>query len=320
MVSHFGSSLSGVGGYRPSRVVDNEELAARTTVSPQWIVERTGIRTRHYAAADEDVVGMAAEAGRRALAMAGIVKREVDLVILATASRRTRVPGGAPQVASLLGLEIAGAFDINAVCAGFTYALAIASAAVRCGDARHVLIVASERMSEWVRPESPETFVIFGDGAGAAVVSRSAEENIGPPVWGSDGARAYILGMAPGPGAEHPIMNGPLVYRWATNKLPSVARLACERAGFELSDIAWLVCHQANQRIIDAVASRLDFPAERVARDVIDTGNTSAASVPLALSRLCETGRISPGDLVLMLGFGAGLTFSGQVVRMLWIN
>lgn len=317
MVEHFGSSLSGIAGYLPCRIISNNELSSRTTVSSEWIVERTGIRARHYASAEEDVVTMAAEAGRRALTMASIAEREVDLVILATSTRRIRVPGGAPQVASQLGLEVSGAYDINAGCAGFTYALAAASAAVRCGDAQNVLVVAAERMSEWIRAENPDTFVIFGDGAGAAVVSRSAQENIWPPVWGSDGTRANILGMRIlDSGIEYPIMNGPLVYRWSTSKLPNVAHLACERAGFALSDIAWLVCHQANQRIIDTIARNLKFPSERVARDVIDTGNTSAASIPLALAHLHESGSISRGDLALLLGFGAGLTFSGQVVRM----
>jgi 3-oxoacyl-[acyl-carrier-protein] synthase-3 len=317
MVTHFGSCISSIAGYLPCRTISNKELSSHTTVSPEWIAERTGIRTRHYAADGEDVVEMAVEAGRRAMTMAGVAEQEVDLVILATSTRRTRVPGGAPQVASGLGLELSGAFDVNAGCAGFTYALATAAAAVRCGDANNVLVVAAERMSEWIRPEYPDTFVIFGDGAGAAIVARSDEERIWPPVWGSDGTRADILGIGTlTSGVEYPFMNGPLVYRWSTSKLPSVAHRACERAGLKLSDIAWLVCHQANRRIIDTIARNLNFPEDHVARDVIDTGNTSAASIPLALAHLYEDGMISTGDLVLLLGFGAGLTFSGQVVRM----
>jgi 3-oxoacyl-[acyl-carrier-protein] synthase-3 len=259
---------------------------------------------------------MAAEAGRKAIAAADVDPAEVDLVILATATRRKRMPGGAPQVATRIGLT-AGAFDLNAVCAGFTYALAMASNAVRAGDARHVLVVGAERTSEWINPETPDTFVIFGDGAGAAIVSRSAENNIGPAVWGSDGGRHNVLGiMEVAPGEEYVTMDGPLVYKWSTAKIPKVARLACERAGVSLSDIDWLVPHQANRRIIDTLARTLQFPDDRVARDVITSGNTSAASVPLALSRLHESGRVSPGDLVLTLGFGAGLTYSGQVIRM----
>lgn len=317
MAESFGSSLTAVAGYRPGKAVTNDELAPRTTVTPDWIVERTGIQSRYHAAPDEDIVSMAAEAGRKALAMASLDNGDVDLLILATATRRQRMPGGAPQVATKIGLPVAGAFDLNAVCAGFTYALAMASNAVRTGDARHVLVVGAERTSGWINPQTPDTFVIFGDGAGAAVVSRSEEENIGPAVWGSDGARAGVLGMTEfGPGEEYVTMDGPLVYKWSTAKIPPVARRACERAGLALSNIDWLVPHQANRRIIDTLARTLEFPDDRVARDVVDTGNTSAASVPLALSRLHESGRMSPGDRVLLLGFGAGLTYSGQVIRM----
>jgi 3-oxoacyl-[acyl-carrier-protein] synthase-3 len=317
MAESFGSSLTGIAGYRPGKPVTNDMLAPRTTVTPEWIVERTGIQSRYHAAPDEDIVTMAAEAGRKAIAMADVDTGEVDLLILATATRRKRMPGGAPQVATMIGLPVAGAFDLNAVCAGFTYALAMASNAVRTGDARHVLVVGAERTSEWINPATPDTFVIFGDGAGAAVVSRSEANNIGPAVWGSDGGRAGVLGMTEfGPGEEYVTMDGPLVYKWSTAKIPPVARRACERAGVSLTDVNWLVPHQANRRIIDTLARTLQVPDDHVARDVVDTGNTSAASVPLALSRLYESGRMSPGDLVLLLGFGAGLTYSGQVVRM----
>jgi 3-oxoacyl-[acyl-carrier-protein] synthase-3 len=317
MPEFYGSSITGIAGYRPVKLVTNDELAGLTTVSPDWIVERTGIRSRHHAGPDEDIVTMAAEAGRKALAMADVDTAEVDLVILATATRRQRMPGGAPQVATRIGLPVAGAFDLNAVCAGFTYATAMASNAVRTGDARHVLVVGAERTSDWINAGTPDTFVIFGDGAGAAVVSRSESADIGPVVWGSDGARAKVLGLTEFPGGEEYVtMDGPLVYKWSTAKIPPVARRACERAGVSLADIAWLVPHQANRRIIDTLARTLGFPDDRVARDVVETGNTSAASVPLALSRLYESGRTNPGDLVLLLGFGAGLTFAGQVVRM----
>jgi 3-oxoacyl-[acyl-carrier-protein] synthase III len=317
MAQSYGSRITGIAGYRPSRLVTNEELARHTTVTPEWIVERTGIRSRHYGGEGEDIVTMAAEAGRKALAMSAVDPAEVDLVILATATRQKRMPGGAPQLATAMGLPNAGAFDLNAVCAGFTYSLAMASNAVRCGDARNVLIAGAERTSDWINPETPDTFVIFGDGAGAAVVSRSESDDIGPAVWGSDGARAGVLGLDQFPGGrEYVTMDGPLVYKWSTAKIPPVARLACERAGVALSDVSWLVPHQANRRIIDTLARVLQFPDDRVARDIVDTGNTSAASVPLALSRLYESGRTSPGDLVLLLGFGAGLTYAGQVIRM----
>lgn len=313
----YGSEITGIAEYRPTHLVTNEELAQRTTVTPDWIESRTGIKTRHHAGDGEDMVTMAAEAGQKAIAMANVDPAEVDLTIVATATRRQRMPGIAPQVATRVGLPASGAYDLNAVCAGFTYSLAMASNAVRVGEARNVLVVGVERTSDWINPEDPDTFVIFGDGAGAAVVSRSTVDGIGPAIWGSDGVRHKVLGLTEFPdGQEFVTMDGPLVYKWSTATMPRVAHRACAAAGVELSDVSWFVPHQANRRIIDTLSRSLDFPPDRVMRDVIDTGNTSAASVPLALSRLYASGRTSPGDLVLLLGFGAGLTYAGQVVRM----
>ena len=313
----YGSTITGLGAYRPVNRVGNEEVARRAGITPDWIKERTGIATRHYASADEDIVTMSAEAGTKALAMANVDLATVDLVILATATRRQRMPGAAPQIATKIGIPAAGAFDLNAVCAGFTYALAQASNAVRLGEARNVLVVGAERTTEYINPEDPDTYVIFGDGAGTAVVSRADRQDIGPVAFGSDGGRHGVLETREfDGGAEYVVMDGPLVYKWSTATMPKVARRACELAGVELSDVAWFVPHQANRRIIDTLARTLKFPDDRVARDVVDTGNTSAASVPLALSRLYESGRTSPGDLVLLLGFGAGLTYAGQIVRM----
>jgi 3-oxoacyl-[acyl-carrier-protein] synthase III len=312
----FGSAVTGLGAYRPASKVDNEEIARRVGSSPEWIVERTGILTRHHASADEDIVTMSVEAGTKAIAMANVDIEEIDLVILATATRRQRMPGCAPQIVSRIGIPAAGAFDVNAVCAGFTYSLAMASNAVRLGEARNVLVVGAERTTEYIDPKDPDTYVIFGDGAGAAVVSRSDGAQIGPVVWGSDGGRHGVLETRTYDGDDYVVMDGPLVYKWSTATMPGVARQACERAGVELPDVDWLVPHQANRRIIDTLTRALRFPQDRVARDVVDTGNTSAASVPLALTRLRESGRTSPGDLVLVLGFGAGLTYAGQIIRM----
>ncbi|MCM0678867.1 ketoacyl-ACP synthase III [Micromonospora phytophila] len=317
MRQHHGSAITGMAAYRPTHLVTNEELALRTSVTAEWIESRTGIRTRYHASEDEDMVTMSAEAGEKAIAMANLDPAEVDLTIVATATRRQRMPGIGPQVATRIGLPASGAYDLNAVCAGFTYALSMASNAVRVGDARNVLVVGVERTSDWINPDDPDTFVIFGDGAGAVVVSRSGEDEIGPTVWGSDGARHKVLGLTEMPdGREFVTMDGPLVYKWSTATMPGVAHRACEAAGISLSDVAWFVPHQANRRIIDTLTRTLEFPPDRVMRDVVDTGNTSAASVPLALSRLYESGRTSPGDLVLLLGFGAGLTYAGQIVRM----
>ncbi|MEV6520829.1 beta-ketoacyl-ACP synthase III [Longispora sp. NPDC051575] len=314
----YGSVITGLADYRPTNLVTNEELSKSTTVTPEWIEDRTGIRSRHHAGPEETIVAMAAEAGRKAITMAGIDYTDIDLVILATASRYQRMPGAAPQVASTIGLPNAGAFDVNAVCAGFTYSLALASNAVRCGDAKHALVVGAERTSDWINPETPDTYAIFGDGAGAAIVSRSDKPGIFPAVWGSDGKRAPVLELSEFPelGREYVTMDGPLVYKWATSNMPKAAKRAAARAGVELSDVKWLVMHQANKRILDTVARALRWDDEHVARDVVEAGNTSAASVPLALTRLYESGRTSPGDLVLTLGFGAGLTYAGQIVTM----
>jgi len=312
-----GSTVSGLGVYRPNRKLTNAAISEFTTASPEWIEERTGILTRHRASAEEDIVTMSVEAGANALAAASVDVTEVDLVILATATRRQRLPGGGPQIASRLGIPDAGAFDVNAVCAGFSYSLALASNAVRLGEARNVLVVGAERTSDFLNPNAPDSYVIFGDGAGAAVVSGSDTPDIGPVAWGSDGARHGVLEIREhADGKEYIAMDGPLVYKWSTTTMPKVARRACELAGVSLSEVEWFVPHQANRRIIDTLARVLEFPADRVARDVVDTGNTSSASVPLALSRLCDSGRTRPGDLALVLGFGAGLTYAGQVIRI----
>jgi 3-oxoacyl-[acyl-carrier-protein] synthase-3 len=313
----YGSTITGLGAYRPARQVTNAEISQQTSASPEWIDERTGIETRHHASPEEDLVTMSAEAGMKALAMSNVDVTEVDLVILATATRKQRIPGAAPQVATKIGIPAAGAFDVNAVCAGFTYSLAMASNAVRLGEARNVLVVGAERTSDFLNPDSPDTYVIFGDGAGAVVVSRSEDANIGPVAWGSDGGRHGVLETREyHPGVDYVAMDGPLVYKWSTATMPRVARKACALAGIELTDVDWFVPHQANRRIIDTLTRVLAFADDRVSRDVIQTGNTSAASVPLALSRLYESGRTSPGDRVLLLGFGAGLTYAGQIVRM----
>ncbi|HEY0636888.1 MAG TPA: beta-ketoacyl-ACP synthase III [Pseudonocardiaceae bacterium] len=317
MAHVHGSTITGLGAYRPGRLMTNEELSAATTVGPDWILERTGIATRHHAADGEDVVTMAAEAARKAVGSAGVGLDEIDLLIVATATKRQRMPGAAPRVAHRVGIPACGAFDVNAVCAGFTYAVSLASNAVRLGEARNVVVVGADRMTDYIYPEDPATYVIFGDGAGAVVISRSATADIGPVVWGSDGGRAPVLETRVfDDGEQYVAMDGPLVYKWSTVTMPAVARRACELAGVELADLDWFVPHQANRRIVDNLAGRLGIPDEKVARDVVDTGNTSAASVPLALGALRDSGRTSPGDLALVLGFGAGLTYAGQVVRL----
>ena len=317
MAQMTGAAITGLGAYRPSRLITNEEIAEEAGVTPEWIEERTGIRSRYRSGPEESVTMMAAEAGGKALAMANVDPADVDLVILASATKKDRIPGGAPEVASRIGITATGAFDLNAACAGFAYSIGIAANEIRMGSARNVLVVGAEQLSSFIDPEDPATYVIFGDGAGAAVVSPAEVDGISPTVWGSDGARSDILGTKwDANGREFAKMDGPLVYRWSTKNVPRVARKVCALAGVELSDIDWFVPHQANLRIVDQLAEILQIPDEKVAKDIIDTGNTSAASVPLALSRLYESGQTTPGDRVMLLGFGAGLAYAGQLIRM----
>ncbi|MFI6999079.1 beta-ketoacyl-ACP synthase 3 [Nocardia sp. NPDC050175] len=312
-----GTRISGLGVYRPGNLVKNDELAALAGLDPDWIRNGTGIESRYHAGPADDIISMAIVAGGQALEAAKVAPDEVDLVILTTSSRRQLMPAAAPQIATELGIPAPGAFDLAAVCAGFTYALSMASNAVAVGQARNVLITSSERLSDLIGPEIREPFVIFGDGAGAAVVSASDEWGIGPVSWGSDGSRASVLATEAQEGKNDRIaMQGQAVYRWATGKMPAAAKRACELAGVGLDEIAWFVPHQANLRIVDALARQLGFAEDRVARDVIDTGNTSSATIPLALHRLYESSDVRSGDLALLIGYGAGLSHAAQVVRL----
>ncbi len=304
--------LLGFGAHRPARVVSNDDLARVLDTSDAWIRERTGIATRHHAGPDETVVTMGAAAGAKALAASGVAPHDVDLVLLASCSLTRPIPGGAASVATAVGAPRAGAVDVNAACAGFCYALSWAADAVRAGSATNVLVVGSERLTTWLDPADRATAVIFGDGAGAAVVGRADADGIGPVVWGSDGTRADAIRVPDD--AAYVAMDGPGVYRWATTELAEVAAKACAAAGYAPADVAAFVPHQANLRIVESLARQLGVPAERVARDVVDTGNTSAASVPLAVARLLDEGRVAPGDPLLLLAFGAGLTYAAQVV------
>jgi len=310
-----GAAVTGLGAHRPARRDDNTAVAERTGSSDEWIRARSGIVTRGVAGPDESVVDMAASAGAKALAAAGVDPSDVGLVLLATCSLPGPLPGGAPEVAHKLGASAAGASDVAAGCAGFTYALSFAADAVRVGTADHVLVVGSERLLDLVDPDDRGTAFLFGDGAGAAVVSRSEADLVGPVVWAHDGdqhARLAVRGTPP-----RLAMDGRSVYRWATTRLPDLCRRACAAAGVEPVDLAAFVPHQANLRISESVVTSLGLPPSVVlARDVVDSGNTSAASVPLALARLVELGQVSSGDPALLVGFGAGLTAAAQVVHV----
>ena len=309
------AALTGQGAHRPAHREDNTAVAERTGSSDTWIRERTGIVTRGVAGEDESVVDMGVSAGGKALASAGVDPADVGLVLLATCSMPGPLPGGSPELAARLGARSAGTSDVAAGCAGFTYALALAADAVRTGTADHVLVVGSEKLLPLVDPHDRGTAFIFGDGAGAVVVSAADTDGIGPVVWSHDGDQADRLAIEGTP--LYFRMEGRAVYRWATTTLPDLARRACARAGVAVEDLAAFVPHQANLRITESVVKALGLPATvAVARDIVDSGNTSAASIPLALARLVEEGQVRSGDLALLLGFGAGLTAAGQVVRV----
>jgi 3-oxoacyl-[acyl-carrier-protein] synthase-3 len=310
-----GARILGVGDYRPVRVMENAELETMVDTNDQWIRERTGIARRHIAATDETVVDMGAAAGAKALAAAGLTPADIDLVLVATCSHGDSMPGAAPQIADRLGIPSPGALDLNAACSGFSYALAQASDAVRAGTASHVLVIGSEKMSSIVDWTDRGTCILFADGAGAVVVGPSEEPGIGPVVWGSDGSRWAMLTCT----HDDPFirMEGSAVFRWATTSLAPVAREACAKAGVEVADLKVVVFHQANARIIDSLKRTLRLSDDVVvAHDVVDSGNTSAASIPLALARVLETGQVESGSLALLLGFGAGLNYAGQVITV----
>ncbi|MET8569770.1 beta-ketoacyl-ACP synthase III [Streptomyces sp. NPDC004783] len=311
----LGSRITAVGHYQPARVLTNEDLTGMVDTSDEWIRSRVGIRTRRIAGADEPVDELAGHAAAKALAAAGLTPTDVDLVLVATSTAIDRSPNMAARVAARLGMPGPAVLDLNVVCAGFTHALATADHAVRAGSASRALVIGADKMSEVADWTDRTTCVLVGDGAGAAVVEACDEgrAGIGPVLWGSVpemGNAVRIEGTPPRFAQE-----GQSVYRWATTKLPAIARRACERAGLEPADLAAVVLHQANLRIIEPLAAKIGAVNAVVARDVVESGNTSAASIPLALSKLVERGDITSGDPVLLFGFGGNLSYAGQVVR-----
>ncbi|MEU7239708.1 beta-ketoacyl-ACP synthase III [Streptomyces sparsogenes] len=318
-----GSRIAALGHYQPSRVLTNDELSTMVDTSDEWIRRRTGIATRRIAAPGESVTDMAAAAAGKALTSAGLRPSDIGLIAVATCTAIDRCPSTAAQVAARLGIPSAVAYDLNNGCAGFTTALAGADHAVRAGAARHALVIGAEKMSDVTDWTDRGTCVLLGDGAGAAVISAvedggeaegAGPAGIGPVVWGSDPTRADAVRLVD---EWHPrfAQEGQSVFRWATGELPAIAREACRRAGLSPADLAGVVTHQANLRIIEAVLRQLDLRDDVViAQDVVESGNTSAASVPLALSKLTERGDIPSGAPVLLLAFGGGLSWAGQVV------
>ncbi|WP_214320419.1 beta-ketoacyl-ACP synthase III [Nonomuraea sediminis] len=309
-----GARVLAFGHYQPSTIVTNDDLAKNMDTNDEWIQSRVGIKERRVAGPAESLEDMATQAGGKALAASGLSAEDIDLVIVATCTLESQIPNAAAVVAHRLGIDSPGAFDVNAACAGFCYALATASAAVRGGAARHVLVIGAEKLSQWVEWTDRSTAVIFADGAGAAVVGPSDEPRIGPVVWGSAGDKSEAIAIADRDSFLR--QEGQTVFRWATTALHPVAKEACERAGVDPSELTAFVPHQANLRIIEAIARKLGADQAVIARDIVHAGNTSAASIPLAISRMIERGEVRSGGLALLLGFGAGLTYAGQVIEI----
>lgn len=310
-----GTKILGVGSAQGDRIVSNEEISQLVDTSDEWIRSRVGIIHRRLAREDQSLPDMAVTAGLNAIANAGLEPSAIDTVIVATCTMPTPIPNAAAQVAARIGVGSAGAFDINAACAGFCYALATASDLVRAGSARNVLVIGAERFSDWVDWTDRATCIIFADGAGAVVVGAAEEPGIGPVAWEHAGQMSAMIGTTP---QRHIYQEGQSVFRWATTENWPVAERAVELAGLKLSDVDVLIPHQANLRIVESIAKELRNRGARedlvVARDIVYSGNTSSASIPIALDHLRTAGEVSSGDVLLLIGFGAGLVSAGQVV------
>ncbi|BCJ45111.1 3-oxoacyl-[acyl-carrier-protein] synthase 3 protein 4 [Actinoplanes ianthinogenes] len=311
-----GSRIVAMGHYQPSRVVTNEDLTKTLDTNDEWIRDRVGIAERRIADG-ETVADMATYAAEKALAASGLSAADIDLVVVATCSSIDRCPNVATRVASKLGIVAPAAYDLNTACSGFSYAMASADHAIRAGAARNAIVIGAEKLSDVTDWSDRTTAVLFGDAAGAAVVTGVTAEDevgVGPVLWGSAPDKGDVLRIE---GWQPYIkQEGQIVFRWATTALAPFAIEACRRAGVEPSDLAAFVPHQANTRIIDGIVKRLGLgPDAIVAKDLVESGNTSAASVPLALSKLIERREVPSGAPVLLFGFGGGLTYAGQVVR-----
>ncbi len=310
-----GSRIVAMGHYQPSRVVTNDEIAQMVDTSDEWIRDRVGIATRRIAG-DETVADMATAAAGKALANSGLTAADIDMVVVATCSSVDRSPNVACRVAAKLGVTAPAAYDLNTACSGFAYGLGTVDHAIRAGAARNAIVVGAEKLSDFTDWTDRSTCIIFADGAGAAVVTATADDEpagIGPVVWGSAPEKSdavRIEGWQP-----YIAQEGQSVFRWATTALAPLALQACERAGVAPSELAAFVPHQANGRIIDGIAKRLNIPDAIIAKDIVESGNTSAASIPLALSKLVERREVPSGAPVLLFGFGGGLPNAGQVGR-----
>jgi 3-oxoacyl-[acyl-carrier-protein] synthase III len=320
--------VHGWGTAVPEKILTNADLEQRVDTTDAWIVERTGIRERHIAATSETTASLAIDAGTAAIKHAGITPDAIDLLIVATATPEQPIPHTGAFVGEGLGLRC-GSFDLGAGCAGFVYMLVVGSSLLTTGNLDHVLIVGAEIVTRLIDPDDRATCVLFGDGAAALVLSRSPDEGPGVLAWdlGCDGSAAGLLEIRAGgsrmpatpetiaAGEQYLKMQGQEVFRRAVRAVVDSARTTLDRAGVASSDVAWFVPHQANIRIIESAASRLGFDEERTIVNIDRYGNTSAASIPIALAEAADDGRLREGDLVLMSGFGAGMTWASALIR-----
>jgi 3-oxoacyl-[acyl-carrier-protein] synthase-3 len=324
-VSVLRSVITGCGSYLPARRVSNEELSKTVDTSDEWIVERTGIRYRHIAAKDENTSDLAVAASKQALAMAGVEPNDLDLIIVGTATPDETFPSTATMVQAKLGMTRGAAFDVQAVCSGFIYALSIADNFVKAGQAKRILVIGAETFSRILDWTDRTTCVLFGDGAGAVVVEAMpgegtiADRGILSTHLHSDGRQHDLLYVDGGPSSTGTSgfvrMKGKEVFRHAVVNLADVVRESLEATGLEATDIDWIVPHQANRRILDGTARKLGVAPEKVIITVDEHANTSAASVPLALNQAVSDGRIKRGDLLLLEAMGGGFTWGACLVR-----
>ncbi|MEY4417957.1 MAG: hypothetical protein RIQ88_395 [Actinomycetota bacterium] len=317
------SKIYSLGAARGDLVVTNDEIAGPIDSSDEWIRQRTGIITRRRAGKDQSLMDMSVTAAKEAIAGAGIDPKEIGAVIFSTISHPYQTPSAATMLAELIGASPAPAFDISAACAGYCYGIAQADAMVRSGMAKYVLVVGAEKLSDFIDPTDRSISFLLGDAAGAAIVGVSDTPGIAPTVWGSDGSHwsavsmtNSLLELRDGTAAWPTVrQDGQTVFRWAVWEMAKVAHQALDAAGIKAEDLSALVTHQANIRIIDEMVKQLKLPESvAVARDIVNTGNTSAASVPLAMHQLLKEGSVKSGGLALQIGFGAGLAFAAQVV------
>lgn len=320
-MSAYHSKIIGTGSYLPAKVLTNADLAGAVDTSDEWIRQRTGIGQRHIAADHESASDLALEASRRALDMAGITPADIDLVIVATTTPDMVFPSTACILQSKLGVKGMPAFDVQAVCSGFVYALATADQFMRSGEYRHILVVGAEVYSRILDWEDRGTCVLFGDGAGAVVLARSDSPGILASRLHADGSHSGILSVpgtvCGGKISGRPLlqMDGGAVFKFAVKVLEEVALETLAAAGLQKSDIDWLIPHQANIRILQATAKKLDLGMDRVIVTVDRHANTSAASVPLALDEAVRDGRIQPGHHVLLEGVGGGFTWGAVLLK-----